>query len=94
MSRKKALIPIEEVGTNEPGHNVEGEGSAFRRAGTIKADNPQGPLDNEDEGVTPCTVYGEFPGAKDRGRTDSESGRDEVKPADKETERAVSCRHR
>ena len=59
-------LPREEVGTDEPGQDVEGEGGTFRGARAIEVDDPQKPLDNKEERVSPSTVNSEEPRAKER----------------------------
>ena len=44
-------LPREEVGTDEPGQDVEGEGGTFHGARVIEVDYPQKPLDNKEERV-------------------------------------------
>ena len=68
----------EEVGTDEPGQDVEGEGGTFRGARAIEIDDPQKPLDNKEERVPPSAVNGEEPRAKERHEffvADDRSGR-------------------
>ena len=56
MNAQKAIqkvgdrhLPREEVGTDEPGQDVESEGGTFGGARAIEVDYPQNPLDNKEE---------------------------------------------
>ena len=44
-------LPREEVETDEPGQDIEGEGGPFHGARAIEIDDPQKPLDNKEERV-------------------------------------------
>ena len=59
-------LPREEVGTDEPGQDVEGEGGTFRGARAIEVDYPQKPLDNKEERVPTSAMNGEEPKTKER----------------------------
>ncbi len=59
-------LPREEVGTDEPGQDVESEGGTFGGARAIEVDYPQKPLDNKEERVPPSAMNDEEPRAKER----------------------------